>query len=689
MCGMSQQSPDRSTASPPARPDASMSLLNNVMDHSLDDGYAEASARRRADGSAGLPRTLKSKLGLAAGLVVAALVVTLGAAEARISAPVVAKEREELIDRIDAETRAADTLESDVDELRSDVSERQRKALEQHGGDQGQLVALLAGATPVEGPGVKLIVDDAKNTDQGGGGPRESTGFADTGRVRDRDMQRVVNGLWESGAEAIAINGQRLTALSAIRAARRRHTGRQQTARTAVHGARGGGRQEARDRLPGQRRRPVPSGAQGELRHPHQHLRSGGGAASGRTEPDRPYSRAEGRRQWCGRHREGHIVIAVLGLVVGVVVGLLVRPEVPAVVEPYLPIAVVAALDAVFGGLRAMLDGIFVDKVFVVSFLSNVVVAALIVFLGDKLGVGAQLSTGVVVVLGIRIFSNAAAIRRRRLPGLRPMNNDENPRSEQPEGGASAAPDASAPPPAAEVSGRQRLKAGLWPPRLSRAQLIVAVLLFGLGLGLAIQVRSTSDDSALRGARQEDLVRILDEVDDRTQRLEDEKQRLDDQRTELENSSDQAEEARKQTLEKERQLGILAGTVAAQGPGITLTITDPSGAVAPDMLLDAIQELRAAGAEAIQVNGVRVVANTYFSGDAGDVEVDGKKIEAPYEFTVIGKPQDLEPALNIPGGVVQTLEKEQATVLVERSDEIVVDALRPAQRPDYARSSSP
>ncbi|MFI1226292.1 MULTISPECIES: DUF881 domain-containing protein [unclassified Streptomyces] len=216
---MSQQSPDRSTASPPARPDASMSLLNNVMDHSLDDGYAEASARRKADGSAGLPRTLKSKLGLAAGLVVAALVVTLGAAEARISAPVVAKEREELIDRIDAETQAADSLESDVDELRSDVSERQRKALEQHGGDQGELVALLSGATPVEGPGVKLIVDDAKDTDQGGGGPRESTGFADTGRVRDRDMQRVVNGLWESGAEAIAINGQRLTALSAIRAA--------------------------------------------------------------------------------------------------------------------------------------------------------------------------------------------------------------------------------------------------------------------------------------------------------------------------------------------------------------------------------------------------------------------------------------------------------------------------------------
>ena len=105
-------------------------------------------------------------------------------------------------------------------------------------------------------------------------------------------------------------------------------------------------------------------------------------------------------------------MIAVLGLVIGVVVGLFVQPEVPDAVVPYLPIAVVAALDAVFGGVRAMLDGIFNDKVFIVSFLSNVVVAALIVFLGDQLGVGSQLSTGVVVVLGIRIFYNAAAIRR-------------------------------------------------------------------------------------------------------------------------------------------------------------------------------------------------------------------------------------------------------------------------------------
>ena len=105
-------------------------------------------------------------------------------------------------------------------------------------------------------------------------------------------------------------------------------------------------------------------------------------------------------------------MIAALGLVLGVVAGLFLEPTVPTWMQPYLPIAVVAALDAVFGGLRALLDGIFDDRVFVVSFIANVLVAALIVYLGDQLGVGSQLSTGVVVVLGIRIFSNAASIRR-------------------------------------------------------------------------------------------------------------------------------------------------------------------------------------------------------------------------------------------------------------------------------------
>ncbi|MDR2253614.1 MAG: small basic family protein [Bifidobacteriaceae bacterium] len=106
-------------------------------------------------------------------------------------------------------------------------------------------------------------------------------------------------------------------------------------------------------------------------------------------------------------------MIALLGLLVGVAVGLATQTDVPAFLAPYLPIAVVAAIDALAGATRALLDGIFDDKVFVVSFVSNVLVAATLVFLGDQLGVGSQLSTAVIVVLGIRIFSNAASIRRK------------------------------------------------------------------------------------------------------------------------------------------------------------------------------------------------------------------------------------------------------------------------------------
>jgi small basic protein len=108
-------------------------------------------------------------------------------------------------------------------------------------------------------------------------------------------------------------------------------------------------------------------------------------------------------------------VIPAIGLLVGIVLGLLFQPTVPVWLQPYLPIAVVAALDAVFGAFRSVLDGLFNDRIFVISFLSNVLVAAVIVFLGDQLGVGSQMSTGVVVVLTMRIFANVAAIRRHLL----------------------------------------------------------------------------------------------------------------------------------------------------------------------------------------------------------------------------------------------------------------------------------
>jgi len=105
-------------------------------------------------------------------------------------------------------------------------------------------------------------------------------------------------------------------------------------------------------------------------------------------------------------------MLAIVGLIAGVILGLVFRPSLPVGLQPYLPIMIVAAMDAIFGAVRAWLEKTFSDKVFVVSFVSNVAVAALLVWVGDLIGVGSQLSTAVIVVLGIRIFTNAAAIRR-------------------------------------------------------------------------------------------------------------------------------------------------------------------------------------------------------------------------------------------------------------------------------------
>ncbi|MFJ6216943.1 DUF881 domain-containing protein [Streptomyces sp. NPDC092296] len=205
-----------------ARPDASMSLLTNVMDHSLDDGYAEAARRRGAYGSSRMPSAARGRLVLAVGLALAAIVVTVGGVQSHEAAPTLAKERQELIDRIDAADSSADRMQQDIERLRTQVDDAQRQALNSSGEDQRlQGLGLVAGTVAATGPGLKLVVDDAPDAVGGEGGtnPRDSSGFGNSGRVRDRDLQLVVNGLWVSGAEAVAVNGQRLTALSAIRAA--------------------------------------------------------------------------------------------------------------------------------------------------------------------------------------------------------------------------------------------------------------------------------------------------------------------------------------------------------------------------------------------------------------------------------------------------------------------------------------
>ncbi|WP_341846016.1 DUF881 domain-containing protein [Streptomyces rubellomurinus] len=201
------------------RPDASMSLLTNVMDHGLDEGYAEAAAARGGARDSRIPRTARGLLTLGAGLALVGAVVTVGAVNARKAEPTLAKERDALIHRINDSNGSADRLQKQVQDLRRKVDDTQQQALPSGGGDAAGLAGAV-GLGEVTGPGVKLVLEDAAGTGLGGNvDPRAGQGFSNSGRLRDRDLQLVVNGLWGAGAEAVSINGQRLTALSAIRAA--------------------------------------------------------------------------------------------------------------------------------------------------------------------------------------------------------------------------------------------------------------------------------------------------------------------------------------------------------------------------------------------------------------------------------------------------------------------------------------
>lgn len=202
------------------RPDASMSLLTNVMDHGLDEGYAEAAAARGGEQDGGrIPRTARGLVTMGVGLALVGTVVTVGAVNAHKAEPSLAKERDALITRINDSNGSADHLQQQVQDLRRKVDSTQQQALASGGAEAGTLPGAV-GLGEVTGPGLKLVLEDAAGTGVGGNvDPRAGQGFSNTGRLRDRDLQLVVNGLWAAGVEAVSINGQRLTALSAIRAA--------------------------------------------------------------------------------------------------------------------------------------------------------------------------------------------------------------------------------------------------------------------------------------------------------------------------------------------------------------------------------------------------------------------------------------------------------------------------------------
>jgi uncharacterized protein YlxW (UPF0749 family) len=220
------------------------------------------------------------------------------------------------------------------------------------------------------------------------------------------------------------------------------------------------------------------------------------------------------------------------------------------------------------------------------------------------------------------------------------------------------------------------------------ASLLIGVLTLLLGFAFAVQVRSNDEDTKLAGAREEDLVRILDTLNAQEERL---RLQIADQRSALEqltNSDSQSAAALQEARQRAESIGILNGTLAAQGPGLRMVIRDPDGEVRVADLLDAIQELRGAGAETMQIDGVRIGVSSAVTGDPGALRIDGQDISAPYEVLVIGSPQNLETAMNIPGGVVQRIGGRGGSVDIAQSQQIVVDALRPLDTPQYASPQS-
>ncbi|WP_448619362.1 DUF881 domain-containing protein [Geodermatophilus sp. URMC 65] len=217
------------------------------------------------------------------------------------------------------------------------------------------------------------------------------------------------------------------------------------------------------------------------------------------------------------------------------------------------------------------------------------------------------------------------------------------------------------------------------------AAALIGVLTLLLGFAIAVQVRTTGTGEDYSTLREEDLVRILDDLDAREDRL---REQIADQRAalrDLTNDDSQSEAALQEAQERAEALGILNGTVAAQGPGLLMTIRDPEGRVRVADLLDAVQELRGAGAETMQIDGVRVGVSTAVTGDPGALRVDGVEVDSPYEIRVIGSAQDLETAMNIPGGVVDRVGRQGGSVDIEESETVVVDALRQLDRPQYAQ----
>lgn len=219
-----------------------------------------------------------------------------------------------------------------------------------------------------------------------------------------------------------------------------------------------------------------------------------------------------------------------------------------------------------------------------------------------------------------------------------------------------------------------------------RSGVIVGVLIAILAFTITVQWSQEDEADDFSGVRGVELAELLKSLDATNARLTDQIETLRATRDDLRDSSENSAQAQKAAVERANALAILAGTVGAQGEGIQITITAPAGAVTASVLLDAVQEMRDAGAEVIALNGVsRVVAQTWFLDDDAGVRVSGRVLKPPYVMEVIGDPDTLADAVTFRGGLADRVESRGGDVDVERRREIKVTAVADAPEPQYAR----
>jgi uncharacterized protein YlxW (UPF0749 family) len=249
-----------------------------------------------------------------------------------------------------------------------------------------------------------------------------------------------------------------------------------------------------------------------------------------------------------------------------------------------------------------------------------------------------------------------------------------------------------------EPHGRHELPADAAPDRgRGRTRPVFAVLAvllcLLLGVAIATQVRQTDSGDSLETARPADLLVLLDSLQQREAALNTEVADLQRTLAQLQASGSSDAAAIDNARARLAALSILTGTVPATGPGVTITIGDPARGVSAEAMLDVVNELRAAGAEAMEIRGagdgqppaVRVGVDTWIVGAPGALIVDSTTLGAPYSVVAIGDPPTLAAAMNIPGGAMDSIERVGGTMVIQQSDRVDVTALRQPKARQYAQ----